>query len=1359
MRLNVFRTTHCEKSTLIVIGALLFAVVFIMPDSRSYADIHELKVGIYDFKPLGFVDTDGKGKGFFIDILDGIAIEQKWIITYIPGTFNQCLTRLKSKEIDLLAGVAYSDERAQEFDFTSKHLFIIWAEIYKPEKSPIKAINDLDAKKIGVVKGAHVNIELAQLLKGFGISAHLQEYGDYDDVLQSLDKSQSDVGVFTNLYGFQIDANHKVERTQIFFAPTQLRFAVKKGCQESLLSTLDSYFTKYQKTPEAIYQNAYNKWISKIESIHGRQPAIRFITPAWVYLLLSALALFSMILVGFNRILKRRVESRTYDLVRHNEQLRLNAEVILESQMRIQKNDEEIQALIKTLVQIGGREFFDTLVVELCSWLKCNCAIIGEIADGNSVRVTAMVVDGNHVSGYSYKLNGTPCEQAINKSYLVYLENVCEVFPDDHKLTDMGASGYAGVPLRDRSGKSIGILCAISRDRLNITEHTQEFMNIIAARVSGVIERQNAENALRESEERFKALHNASFGGIAIHDRGMILECNQGLSEMTGYSTDELIGMNGLLLISEKTRDMVMNNILACYEKPYEAVGLRKNGEEFPMRLEGRDIPYKEKIVRVVEFRDITEQKRMEEELRINIIKYRTLFDVLPVGITVSDNAGNILESNNAADKILGLPREEYIKRKIDSKEWCIIREDGASMPSEDFAAIIALKENALVENVVMGIVKDNNEVTWLSVSSTPVPLDGYGVVIAYSDISERKKAEDQYITLFREMLDGFALHEIICDANGKPIDYKFLTVNPAFERMTGLQADDIVDKRVLEVLPATEKYWIDIYGKVAITGEPSFFEHYSDELKKYFEVKAFRPAYGQFACVISDITERRNIENDLRESEEKYRSIMESMDDAAFICSSEHRIEYMNPAILKRIGHSSIGDFCYKVIYGFNEQCPWCSSKKVLSGKSVRTEIINPRDNKTYSVSISPVFHTDNSVSVLSVLRDVTETKMTEAKLQQAQKMEAIGVLAGGIAHDFNNILFPIIGYTEMLSYEISQESPLRSMLDEIYAASMRAKDMVRQILTFSRQEQSELKLMKMQHIVKEALKLIRSTIPATIDIKSNIRKECGLINADPTQIHQIVMNLVTNAYHAMEETGGTMTISLKEVQLNEQEDIGGQDIKKGIYACLTVSDTGKGIPADIMEKIFDPFFTTKKQGKGTGLGLSSVHGIVNNAGGTIRVYSEIGKGTEFNIYLPVVESYLKKNDAIQAKRAIHGGTERILLVDDEAALIALEKGMLERLGYQVTSRISSTEALEVFSSNPDKFDMVITDMAMPSMSGDKLALELIKIRPDIPILLCTGFSTIMSEEQALSMGIKGFLMKPVTTSDIDKKIRAILD
>ncbi len=512
---------------------------------------------------------------------------------------------------------------------------------------------------------------------------------------------------------------------------------------------------------------------------------------------------------------------------------------------------------------------------------------------------------------------------------------------------------------------------------------------------------------------------------------------------------------------------------------------------------------------------------------------------------------------------------------------------------------------------------------------------------------------------------------------------------------------------------------------------------------------------------ITRDNTERKKAQDALRESEEKYRSMMESMDDAAFICSSEHAIEYMNPAMLKKVGQNCIGKVCYKAIYGLDEQCPWCLSEKVLQGESIRTEFVNPNDNRTYSVARSPIFHIDNTVSILSVFRDITDIKTIEAKLQQSQKMEAIGVLAGGIAHDFNNILFPIIGYTEMLSDAIPKESPLRYNLDEIYAAAMRAKDMVRQILTFARQEKSEVKLMKMQHILKEALKLIRSTLPATIDIKQDIRNECGLINADPTQIHQIIMNLATNAYHAMEERGGTMAISLKEVELNpdsNEQDLLGQDIQKGIYACLTVSDTGAGIPEDIRDKIFDPFFTTKKQGKGTGLGLSSVHGIVTSCGGAIRVDSEIGKGTEFNIYLPIAESYLRKDDFPQVKIPIQGGNEQILLVDDEAVLITLQKGMLERLGYHVTSRSSSIEALEAFRADPDKFDMVITDMAMPNMSGDRLAVELIKIRPDIPILLCTGFSTIMSEEKALSIGIKGFLMKPVTINDLDKKIRDVL-
>ncbi len=388
---------------------------------------------------------------------------------------------------------------------------------------------------------------------------------------------------------------------------------------------------------------------------------------------------------------------------------------------------------------------------------------------------------------------------------------------------------------------------------------------------------------------------------------------------------------------------------------------------------------------------------------------------------------------------------------------------------------------------------------------------------------------------------------------------------------------------------------------------------------------------------------------------------------------------------------------------------------------------------------------------------RSEEEYKKLQKQFVQAQKMETIGTLAGGIAHDFNNILFPIVGHTEMLLEDIPEDSSFRDSLNEIYTSSLRAKELVKQILTFSRQDTSELKLMKLQPVIKEALKLIRSTIPTTIEITQDIRPDCGVIKADPTQIHQIVMNLTTNAYHAMEETGGKINVSLKEIELGEQ-DVLSLGLKPDVYACLRVSDTGMGMDKDLIEKIFDPFFTTKELDKGTGMGLSVVHGIVKNAGGSVHVYSEPDKGTEFQVYFPVEKSSFKE-EKNQIKEKIQGGTEQILLVDDENVIIKMEKQMLERMGYKVVSCTNSIEALETFRANPYKFDLVITDMAMPNMPGDKLAAELTLIRPDIPILLCTGFSEIISEDKAMAIGIKGFLMKPVVMKNLSKKIRDVLD
>ncbi len=395
--------------------------------------------------------------------------------------------------------------------------------------------------------------------------------------------------------------------------------------------------------------------------------------------------------------------------------------------------------------------------------------------------------------------------------------------------------------------------------------------------------------------------------------------------------------------------------------------------------------------------------------------------------------------------------------------------------------------------------------------------------------------------------------------------------------------------------------------------------------------------------------------------------------------------------------------------------------------------------------------------------LRDITEQRRLESQLQLSQKMDSLGTLAGGIAHDFNNILFPILGHTEMLledaaKEDAAKESLFHSSLNQIYTGALRAKDLVNQILAFSRQDKNQLILMKMQPVIKEALKLIRSTIPAMIKIKQDIRADCGIIKADPTQIHQIVMNLATNAYHAMEETGGELTVTLEEIKLGKHEFLIPPEMKSGIYACLSIADTGVGMTKSTTEKIFDPFFTTKEKGKGTGMGLSVVHGIVNSMRGHIQINSEPNKGSQFKVYFPTQKNAEEEQFPL-TKEPIQGGTEQILLVDDEQAILTMARQMLERLGYQVISQTSSLEAIETFHRNPEKFDLVITDMAMPHLSGDKLAVELRRIRHDIPILICTGFSEAMSEEKAATLGIRGFLMKPIRMKDFSQKIREVLD
>ena len=512
---------------------------------------------------------------------------------------------------------------------------------------------------------------------------------------------------------------------------------------------------------------------------------------------------------------------------------------------------------------------------------------------------------------------------------------------------------------------------------------------------------------------------------------------------------------------------------------------------------------------------------------------------------------------------------------------------------------------------------------------------------------------------------------------------------------------------------------------------------------------------------IISDITRRKQAEKTFRESENRLKTTLDSIQAGIVVIDAgTHIIVDANPAAIRMIGapkEEVIGHVCNKYI------CP------AAEGKCPITDLGQKVDNSerillTASGKEVPILKTVTTMllggreCLLDTFIDITEKKKLETQLQQAQKMEAIGTLAGGIAHDFNNILTPIIGYAELCLYNTEKGALQHHNLSEILAAGNRAKDLVQQILTFSRHTMPEKKPIRISPILKEAIKLLRATLPATIEIQQRIDVELDMVAADATQIHQILMNLCTNASHAMQKNGGVLEINLDDIEFDDKTKTQYPDIMPGKYLRLTVSDTGHGIPKEEIEQIFDPYFTTKEKGEGTGLGLAVVHGIVKSHNGHIRVYSDLRRGTTFQIYLPLIKTTYRK-EVVTTFNDLPIGNEHILFVDDEPQIIDVQKQILEKLGYRVTAITSGLEALEVFQSDQDSFDVIITDMTMPKMTGDQLTRKLLEIKPDIPIIIASGYSVRIDEQKAGFTGVRAFVEKPLSMRGLAEMIRRVLE
>ncbi len=642
---------------------------------------------------------------------------------------------------------------------------------------------------------------------------------------------------------------------------------------------------------------------------------------------------------------------------------------------------------------------------------------------------------------------------------------------------------------------------------------------------------------------------------------------------------------------------------------------------------------------------------------------------------------------------------------------------------------------------------------------------DAYERAITTELLSDKKHSE----LIFDNMEEG-----VIELTSEKKIIY----VNSAGISIMGIPEEKLLGLNFIEffndIQAAMIKPLLEISGKTPLSIPAESPLSINNKLVSLDILQINEENRQSIVVILHDITGYKQAEEALKESEINYKSILEASPNAISIIKGfPPRHLFVNSAFTNLFGYTlndvENGFSPFKMIL----EADRAEIEKLLydrhTGKQV-APTYNQFDLAAKNGRIFPceiigtlIIYEGQTLDMV-VFRDISELIRAEeekvsleAQLRQTHKMEAVGTLAGGIAHDFNNILGIIVGNTELSLADVPEWNPAHLNLKEVLKASLRARDVVRQLLSFSRKTELEKKPLKIAPIIKEISKLLRASIPSSIDIHYRIPDGTETIMADPTQIHQVVLNLCTNAADSMTETGGELEIKLEAIELDEAAVDQYEDLNPGSYARLSVRDTGQGISPAETTRIFDPYFTTKEVGKGTGLGLSVVHGIVKSHNGEIAVHSELGKGTMFEVCFPMVEKEAEKPPVITDE--IPRGDERILFVDDEEAMVELGKKGLKRLGYRVEATTSAQRAIELLRADPDGFDLVISDMTMPEMTGDRLAKEIMQTRPGMPVILCTGYSEHISEEKALGMGISAFVMKPILGKELAVTIRQVLE
>lgn len=912
------------------------------------------------------------------------------------------------------------------------------------------------------------------------------------------------------------------------------------------------------------------------------------------------------------------------------------------------------------------------------------------------------------------------------------------------------------------------------------TVQVEEMADRLSAEIA---ERKKAGEALQKSEEMYRLLFEGTTDGIIAFEieTKHCVYANPAAIKIFGYSGIELGQMSIADFHPKDSLEHVMSEFAAQVRGEKNTSSalpcLRKDGTIFYADITGANTVIDGKNCSVGFITDVSERHNAEASLKRNEAQLANACEMAHLGPWEYDVESDLFTFTDSFYAIFGTTAEkvggytmssaEYAKRFILSQDVpAVALEARKAINTNDPNYSSQLGHRFLCVNGKIGYINIRFFVTKDSNGRT-IKTTGVG-----QDITEHKRAEEslrESEKRYRELFENSTDFVYTLDLKGN-----FTNVNKAAEALTGYTKNELIGMNYNDYTPeSTHAMIFETFNRVFAKAKPvkdfPLEVIIKDGTKRYFEtcvspLKKEEKIIG-FQGNSRDITERRRTEEALHREKERFKLLVEESPLGVALINNEGAYQYINPKFSNIFGYTlediptrqqwfkqAYPDERYRkhVISVLKQD----QGKRSVGESRPRAFETTCKDGSEKTIRFRPV--TMKSGDELLIYEDISDTQRLEKQLRQAQKMEAIGTLAGGIAHDFNNILTAILGFTQLATDDLDDRKALFEDLQEVRRAGNRAKDLVRQILAFSRQNEQKKTPVKVKLIAKEALKLIRSSLPATIEIRSKISSD-ALVMGDATQIHQVLMNLITNAEYAMRKTGGILEVDLTDVHLDSDFSARYRDIRPGNFLKLTVRDTGAGISSDILEKIFDPFFTTKDEGEGTGLGLSVVHGIIKSLDGAIVVYSEPAKGTEFNVYLPVIEREVTEEQDFE--KPFPMGTERILFVDDEQPIRDMSKRLIESLGYRVEVRSNGIEALELFKASPESFDLIITDMTMPNMTGDQLAEQLMSIRPDIPVILCTGFSSRIDEKKSSEMGIRALALKPMVKNDIARIIRTVLD